>query len=278
MAVKVKQHKGKWWVFIDHKGKRKAKCVGESKRAAQQVAEKIQAKISLGQFELLEEPSTALPFRTYYQTWLDSYVRTHTKDATFANYQTAYRVHLLPFLGETDIRQITRAQLKRFLYEKLNMGLSRNSVKAYLAPLSEMFNHAIEDGHLARNPCLRLLRATRKEKGEKTAKVDVLTREELGLLLQTCQEYFPAYYPFISLLARTGLRVGEAVALQWADIDFHGRFIEVRRSWVDGKLTTTKSSKWRKVDLLLQLTETLKALQLERKKETLRKGWREVPL
>jgi hypothetical protein len=25
MAVKVKQHKGKWWVFIDYRGKRKAK-------------------------------------------------------------------------------------------------------------------------------------------------------------------------------------------------------------------------------------------------------------
>lgn len=37
MAVKVRQHKGKWWVFIDHKGKRKAKCVGD-KRAAEQVA------------------------------------------------------------------------------------------------------------------------------------------------------------------------------------------------------------------------------------------------
>jgi len=34
MAVKVKQHKGKWWVFIDHKGKRKAECIGTSKRAS----------------------------------------------------------------------------------------------------------------------------------------------------------------------------------------------------------------------------------------------------
>src|SRR5215475_1000333 len=54
MAVKVKQHKGKWWVFIDHKGRRKAKCIGTSKRAAELVAEKIQAKITLGQFGVPE--------------------------------------------------------------------------------------------------------------------------------------------------------------------------------------------------------------------------------
>ena len=51
MAVKVRRKNGKWWVFIDHQGKRKAKCVGD-KRAAQQVAEKIQAKLALGQFEI----------------------------------------------------------------------------------------------------------------------------------------------------------------------------------------------------------------------------------
>jgi len=50
MAVKIRERNKKWWVFIDHHGKRKAKCVG-SKRAAQQVAEKIQAKLTLGQFE-----------------------------------------------------------------------------------------------------------------------------------------------------------------------------------------------------------------------------------
>lgn len=48
MAVKVKQRKGKWWVFIDYKGKRKAKCVGTSKRAAEEVAGKIQTRIALG--------------------------------------------------------------------------------------------------------------------------------------------------------------------------------------------------------------------------------------
>ncbi len=59
MAVKIKQHKGAWWVFIDHHGKRKAKRVGNSKRAAEQVAEKIQAKIALGQFEVVDEKKTA---------------------------------------------------------------------------------------------------------------------------------------------------------------------------------------------------------------------------
>jgi integrase len=163
------------------------------------------------------------------------------------------------------------------MYEKLTSGLSRNSVKGYRAPLSEMFNHAMEDGHLERNPCLRIMRVTREEKGKQQQNIDFLTREELTLLLATCKDHFPLSYPFALLLARTGVRIGEAVALQWGDLDFHGRFIAVQRNWVDGHLTTPKSGKGRRVDMSLHLTETLKALSVERKKETLKKGWGEVP-
>ena len=52
MATRIKHHKGAWWIFINHKGKRKAKRIGSSKRAAEIAAEKIQAKIALGQFEI----------------------------------------------------------------------------------------------------------------------------------------------------------------------------------------------------------------------------------
>lgn len=34
MGMKVRQKDGKWYVFINHYGRRKAKCVGDSKRAA----------------------------------------------------------------------------------------------------------------------------------------------------------------------------------------------------------------------------------------------------
>src|SRR5215813_2073396 len=78
-------------------------------------------------------------------------------------------------------------------------------------------------------------------------------------------------YPFVSLLARTGLRLHEAIALQWGDIDFNGRFLTVQRNFSHKKLDTPKNGKSRRVDLSAQLTETLRALLLERKKETLRK-------
>jgi integrase len=74
-----------------------------------------------------------------------------------------------------------------------------------------------------------------------------------------------------------GLRLGELLGLQWGDVDFHGRFVEVRRNLVAGRITTPKSGRSRRVDMSAQLAETLRTLLTSRKAETLRKGWPQVP-
>jgi integrase len=56
------------------------------------------------------------------------------------------------------------------------------------------------------------------------------------------------------------------------------RFLEVRRAIARGRIVPTKSGKIRRVDLSQQLLGALKALQVQRKEETLRKGWAEVPV
>ena len=55
------------------------------------------------------------------------------------------------------------------------------------------------------------------------------------------------------------MRVGEALALQWGDIDFAGRFITLKRSVTRGRISTPKNGETRRVEMSMQLTETLKA-------------------
>ena len=54
------------------------------------------------------------------------------------------------------------------------------------------------------------------------------------------------------------MRIGEAIALEWSDIDFGGRVINVKRSYVRGSISTPKSGKKRPVDMSPQLAATLK--------------------
>ena len=107
--------------------------------------------------------------------------------------------------------------------------------------------------------------------------MDPLNREELNILLKTIQTHFHRHYPMVLTLARTGMRLGEVLGLQWGDIDFNSRFITIQRGLSKGKVGTPKNGKIRKVDMSLQLTEALKVLKHQRKIETLRKGWSRVP-
>lgn len=276
MAVKIRRRKGAWWVFIDHKGKRKAKRIGTSKSAAEEVAGKIAARLKLGDAGILDEKPSR-PFDAYCERWLKTYVKTHCKLSTQTRYESAARLYLLPRFGSRDMTKIGREEIKQLVYDLYTQDKSINTVKSVLTPLRALFQHAVEDGHVTANPCTRILKRTPKEETGQTRKADFLTREEVKLLLDTSRAHFPQHYPFFLLLARTGLRIGEAMALQWDDIDFHGRFIEVRRSLYKNHISTPKNGKTRRVDMSQQLTETLKTLLIERKKETLQRGWRELP-
>jgi integrase-like protein len=100
---------------------------------------------------------------------------------------------------------------------------------------------------------------------------------EVALLLDTAKTKMPRYYALFLCAARTGLRMGELLALQWPDIDWQSRFIEVRRSYTHFKVTTPKSGESRRVDMSKELTQTLKDLLLERQIEAGATGT-EVPL
>jgi len=75
---------------------------------------------------------------------------------------------------------------------------------------------------------------------------------------------------------RTGMRMGELLALQWGDIDWKGRYIEFRRSYKLGKITPTKTGKIRRVDMSDQLLQTLRRFLVKRKEEDLSSGTGEV--
>lgn len=176
------------------------------------------------------------------------YVRLHCKPSTVDRYQQSFRLFLRPAFGSKDIDAITRGDIKKLVYDLHMRGKHRNTVKATLTPLRELLNHAVDDGHLAANPALRVLRYSRTDAGESQHVARFLRRDEVGQLLSACQEHFPTAYPFISLLIKTGLRWGEAIALQWEDMDWQNRCVVVRRTLRERRIGTPKNGKIRRVD------------------------------
>jgi integrase len=269
---KVRGRGNPWWVFIAHQGKRKSIKVGD-RDAAEALAGKIQEKLKAGELNLDLEKKIPT-FGEYAHKWLAGYGETHLKYSTWRGYQAILRNHLKPFMDK-PLDRITRVDLKDWIYAKLKTDLAPATVTRIKAMVSSILTHAFEDGLIAGNPASRLGRLIKNK--ERKADVGALTRDEARDFLETVREHYPRHYPFFLCALRTGMRLGELLGLEWGDLDFRGGFIEVRRAHVKGRVTTPKNRKTRRVDMSRQLAEALRALQRERKREALAKGWGQVP-
>ncbi len=279
MGVKVREKpigSGEWWIFIEHQTKRKAKKIGKDRKLANEVAKKIEAKLILGDLDLTPEDKIETPiFKEYANIFLNTYSKLHHKETTIDSYNSILNKHVLPVFGKTHLDEITRKDIKDFVIQKQTEGLSPNTVRICRAYLSSVLTQAVDDEIIPVNPAANTGRYIKKQAGQK--KVNPFTWEEKNLFEEAMKEHYPRYYPFFLCALRTGLREGELIALKPGDIDFNGGFIEVRRNCVRGKVTTPKTGKTRRVDMSAKLAAVLKSYLTERKKESIKKGWKKLP-
>jgi integrase len=183
---------------------------------------------------------------------------------------------VFPLLGAKPVPDMSRADCRALIAGCRDKKLSAKSIGNISRTVSSVLTQAVEDGILAANPAFRLGRYYRHE-GAPKAEIRPLTREEVTLFLSATRQYAPDEYPLFLCALRTGMRLGELLGLQWGDVDFHGKFIDVRRNLAAGRLTTPKSGKTRRADMSAQLSETLRSLLTTRKAETLKNGWSHIP-
>lgn len=277
MGVIVRQKtkgKGKpWWIFIRHNGKRTSRKVGD-RAAAEKTASTIRAKLQLGEFNLEAEKKSIPTFKVYSEKYMDTYSAMNHKSSTHDSYRSALDIHLLPEFGEKDLDSIARKDIKDFISNKRKGGLSSGSVRNFKAYLSSILSEAVDDELIQFNPAARTGKMIKKDD---KPEIRPFTWEEKTKFEETLEKHYPRYYAFFLTALRTGMRLGELLALKTGDLDFNGGFIEVRRSWVKGKVTTPKNGKSRPVDMSKQLQEVLKKHLTDRKKETLKRGWKTPP-
>jgi len=277
MGVKVRERpkgSGIWWVFIDHQGRRKAKRVGD-KKTALEVAKKIQAKLILGDVGITDHKTQVPRFKDYAESWLYGYIKGLRRQSTFERYQDVLGRYIYPALGKRPLDEIKRGEIRELLLKLHRQGLSRSSLCLILNVISGPLSFAVDEEIIVVNPASGITRNLQLRRDRKT-ECEPLTKEEVNLFLDTCRTQAPEHYPFFLTAFRTGMRLGELLGLKWGDVDWHGKFIRVSRSYKLGRTTPTKTGKVRRVDMSDQLLDGLKALYLARKREALRRGEGEV--
>ena len=267
MGVKVRFYRGAWWIFINHRGRRKSKRIGGDRATALRAAKAIRERLVRGDLDL-ELPQDTLG--NYADQWL-AVARGNLKASTVSFYEANLDRYIRPALGERPLASLGRDDCRQLIASCRSKGLRTATVRGILRTVSTLLSEAVEDGLLAANPALRLGRYLQAGDDE-SREIQPLTRDEARTLLATASQHFPLWYPLFLGALRTGMRLGELRALQWPDLDFAGRFLTVRRNLVRGILTTPKSRKRRQVDMSTQLTEVLKSLRRHEHERWLKKG------
>lgn len=281
MGVKVREKpkgSGIWWIFIDHKGRRKAKKIGRDKKVALTMAKKIEAGLILGRTSLDKdkEEKNYPVFEEYAANWINVTVPATCKPSTLSDYCCILDTHILPIYGKKQIPDINRMEIKNFLMEKIKKGYSPSTVSHMKSCISGILNIAVDNGDINSNPAHRLGKLYKKNNVQD--KINPYSKQELSHLLKGFKEWIPDHYPLLLTLARTGMRLGEVFALKWDDIDFEKRLINVQRTFHRSKIGTPKNGKSRLVDMSKQLSGTLIELENKKKAEAIENGLNALPI
>jgi integrase len=271
MGVKVRQKGGKWYVFINHHGQRKAKCVGDSKKAAEEVKRKLEAKLTLGDVGLLDTAPQAVLFGDYAEQWLIHYVAVACKPSSGRVIRGIVHNHLLPAFGARTLESITRTQVKTFVAQQ-QQRYAPTYVRNLVRTLHTICAHAVDEEVLDRNPAAKLGRYLPEQRSAPPREISPFTSTELAHYLATMRDTYPQHYVYFLCLARTGMREGEALGLHWEDIQFGQdpddphRFLHVQRTYdpVHRAFNTPKSGKSRRVDMSQELRAVLLELRNQR--------------
>ena len=262
MGVSVREKKkgsGVWWIFIRHNGKRQSKKIGP-KPLAKKVAEQIQAKLILGEYED-NKHAEALNF--YIDDWLNNYVLTLRLSSTYERYHGLFMKYIKSDIGRLKITDITSADIKKLLI-KIFKQTSKKTSELTLTILRGGFQQAIDAQIINADPTVGILKSLRLQESRK--KINPFTTSETAHILSTAKQFLSfRKYCFFLCAFRTGMRLGELIALEWQDVSFQGRYIIVQRSYRRQVRDTTKTGKTRRIDMSDQLMEALQTLKQQSK-------------
>ena len=278
MAAKVRQLQGAWWVVTHHLGKRQHKRIGKTradKRQAEEIAKQINAAIALGHFSTQAgRPASpeCIRFDDFAQMWLERELLLPLErgyddapaEKTVRLAESHIRLRLNPVLSGRNVREMNRGDVQQAYDWCLTREphWSPRTIEMTISTLGQVFAYAEAQELVKTNPVAawRRTRGRRRNSGTRpVGRENVLDSEELSQLLETTRKNAPEWYSFIGFLADTGVRLGEASALLWIDVDLIAQTARIHRSFSDGKtLSATKTGRERRIELSSRVTEVLR--------------------
>lgn len=204
------------WTTADGTRRHASKTFG-TKREAEQWRRQVLAQVDRGEYF---EPAP-IALADVAARWFAGIERSHA-DSTLYTYRQTWRHLLADALGHRPIGSITASELQS-IYDQLASAYTANTVRMVHKVLRGIYGHARTDGLVRDDPTQgRRLPRDRRETPS------VWTAAETRHFIEVTATDPDA--PLYALLVTTGLRLGEALALHWDDIDLDARTLTVSKT------------------------------------------------
>ena len=191
-------------------------------------------RIELNKLEGIKDPPATLTVESLYETWRS--LKRGIKVSTRSGYVYVFESLIRPSFGKKRVVNVKRSDVRAFYISLLEeRGVSIATVENVHNVLQQVFQYAVDDDLLRKNPCDRVLKeiklACSNLKSEKKKALSM--RQQINFLRFIYEdERYNHWYPTFFIMVNTGLRVGELTGLRWQDIDLERGLIDVNHTLV----------------------------------------------
>ncbi len=213
---------------------------------------------------MINDMNRTLLFSEYFQQWIDIYKKGAIREATMAKYRMTQR------WVEKLMPELKVAELNRTAYQQLLNAYAkeheRQTTLDFHHQLKGAILDAVDDGLIERDPTRK---AIIKGKTPRVKKIKYLSQFELHTLISDLNlKEEPNWDWFILLVAKTGMRFSEALAITPGDFDFARQTLSISKTWdykgEGGFLPTKNKSSVRKIQIdwqiVVKFSELIKGL------------------
>lgn len=166
----------------------------------------------------------------YLIEWLETYKKGKVGQSTYILHKSNINKHIIPYFQNIKLADINKIEYQKFINHLINKGYSKRTVKIIHSTMSNSIKRAIDLEMIYKDFTNGILIAADRF-NQHSKKENYLTKEQVSKLLSAAHKDKILYYTFIYTLVETGMRKGEATALEWdTNIDLDNKMIHIDRT------------------------------------------------
>lgn len=199
----------------------------KSEKQARLALSKIELDIADGKYTKIEKEKPKKTFEQIYWSWYEEY-KTTVKESTLLKTERTFRNHILPAFGDKYIDEIKPLEVQEQMNKWHTKLVRSREVMNYTG---SVFDYAMRFELINSNPTKLIRKPVHKKQVKEDKDLNFYDKDELKEFLRVAESMAnERAFIFFRLLAFTGIRKGEALALRWSDVNFSGKVLTINKA------------------------------------------------